>query len=211
MAFEKSVFINCPFDADYIVLLRPLIFTLVYLDFEPRLSQTKSSSQIRINLIKRHIRESMFGIHDLSRCRPLKEGEFPRFNMPYELGLDIGCIEYGGKKFKHKKILILEKEKYYYKQVLSDIGGQDIENHNDDPKMLVKKVRNWFSALNESKETYPGPSEIWIDFLKFSNGLNLKLKARGYTESDINEMPVADYIKFVNNWVKGDQKLMQAD
>ena len=104
MPFEKNVFINCPFDADFVVLLRALLFTILYFDFEPKLSQTKSSSDIRINQIKKYIGESKYSIHDLSRSRPLQENDLPRFNMPYELGLDIGCAEWGKGKYKNKRI-----------------------------------------------------------------------------------------------------------
>jgi len=103
MPFQSNVFINCPFDNEYKPLLKSLIFAVLYLDFEPQLSQTISSSSIRINQIKEYIRNSKYGIHDLSRSKPLKKNELPRFNMPYELGLDIGCCEYGGRKFSKKK------------------------------------------------------------------------------------------------------------
>jgi hypothetical protein len=103
MPFESNVFINCPFDNDYKLLLRPLLFTVLYLGYKPRLSQTQSSSDIRINQIKSFIRDSKFGIHDLSRCKPLKVGDLPRFNMPYELGLDIGCLEFGSRNLKQRK------------------------------------------------------------------------------------------------------------
>jgi hypothetical protein len=103
MPFESNVFINCPFDNDYKLLLRPLLFTVLYLGYKPRLSQTQSSSDIRINQIKSFIRDSKFGIHDLSRCKPLKVGYLPRFNMPYELGLDIGCLEFGSRNLKQRK------------------------------------------------------------------------------------------------------------
>ncbi len=33
---EKNVFINCPFDPEYYPLLRPLLFTIVYLGFNPK-------------------------------------------------------------------------------------------------------------------------------------------------------------------------------
>src|SRR6266487_6297312 len=108
MPFENNVFINCPFDEDYKPLLKSLIFTILYLKFEPKISQTISSSTIRINQIKKYIRDSKYSVHDLSRCKPMKKNDLPRFNMPYELGLDIGCSEYGGKKFAAKKDLILE-------------------------------------------------------------------------------------------------------
>ena len=139
MAFETNVFVNCPFDRDYTPLLRGLTFTLLYLKLEPKLSQTISSSTIRINQIKLHIRSSKYGIHDISRSKPMKKNELPRFNMPYELGLDIGCSEFGGKKFAGKRALILETERYHYHKVISDISGQDIESHNDDPKNFNTK------------------------------------------------------------------------
>jgi len=28
--FDKNVFINCPFDQEYLSLLRPLLFTILY-------------------------------------------------------------------------------------------------------------------------------------------------------------------------------------
>jgi hypothetical protein len=200
MPFETNVFINCPFDSAYKPLLRPLLFTVLYLNLEPKLSQTRSSSVIRINQIKQFIRQSRFGIHDLSRCRPLRKNELPRLNMPYELGLDIGCAEYGGKKHKTKKILILETERYYYQQVISDIAGQDIEDHQDDPKTMVKKIRNWYSAVDETNHI-ASTNSIWFAYNQFYEDLKNELMANGYTAEDIEEMPVIDLIKFAKDWI----------
>ena len=38
MAFERNVFVNCPFDPQYLPLLRPLLFTIIYLGLKPRLT-----------------------------------------------------------------------------------------------------------------------------------------------------------------------------
>lgn len=181
-------------------MLRALVFTLLYLELEPNLSQTLSSSSIRINQIKQHIRNCKYSIHDLSRSRPMKKGELPRFNMPYELGLDIGASEYGEKKFRGKKTLILEVERYHYQKVLSDIAGQDIEHHNGDPKTLVLKVRNWLSA-NMHTKIIPGQQEIWAAFNRFDDNLNTNLSST-YSEQEIAEMPVSDYIKFAKGWIR---------
>ncbi|MDT0650849.1 hypothetical protein [Autumnicola edwardsiae] len=199
MAFEQNVFINCPFDKDFKPLLKALIFELIYLGFSPKLSQTLSSSSIRVNQIKSLIKNCKYSIHDLSRSKAMKKGELPRFNMPYELGLDIGALEYGSRKLKTKRILILETNKYHYQKVISDIAGQDIENHNDDPKTLITKVRNWFSA-NFTEETIAGPSEIWIAYNQFIDDLNSSLSLT-YAEDEIQEMPIGDFIKFSTDWV----------
>jgi molybdopterin converting factor small subunit len=199
MAFEQNVFINCPFDNDFKPLLKALVFELIYLGFSPKLSQTLSSSSIRVNQIKDLIKTCKFGIHDLSRSKAMVVGESPRFNMPYELGLDIGALEYGSRKLKTKRILILETERFHYQKVISDIAGQDIENHNDDPKTLITKVRNWFSA-NFPEETIVGQRVIWIAYNQFIDDLNTSLSAT-YTEVEIEEMPIGDFIKFATDWI----------
>jgi len=42
--FSTNIFINCPFDKDYKSLLRPILFTIVYLGFNPRLASERSDS-----------------------------------------------------------------------------------------------------------------------------------------------------------------------
>jgi hypothetical protein len=201
MPFESNVFLNCPFDDDFRTLLQPLVFTVLYFELEPKISRTQSSSYIRINQIKQHIRESKFGIHDLSRSKPMKRNELPRFNMPYELGLDIGCSEYGGRKYRDKRILILETERYHYQKVISDIAGQDIENHDDDPATLVRKVRNWFSTADNTT-TYPRANIIWIGYNQFYDDMTRTLSAEGFTAAEIEDMPISDFIKFARRWIK---------
>lgn len=199
MAFEKNVFINCPFDKEYTTLLKALVFTLIYLELEPHLSQTSSSSTIRIHQIKQLIRMCKFGIHDLSRNKAMEEGELPRFNMPYELGLDIGAAEYGNKQLRTKKILILDTERYHYQKVLSDIAGQDIASHNNDAQTLIKKIRNWMSVNTEHKIIVPH-SEIWTAFNQFTDDL-LSTLIPTFTSEDIDEMTISDYIKFAKDWI----------
>ncbi len=200
MPFETNVFINCPFDKDYVPLLKSLVFTIIYCGFEPQLSITRSGANIRINEIKKLIKGSKYSVHDLSRCKPMKIGELPRFNVPYELGLDIGCFEYGGAKLKRKVILILETEKFHYQKVLSDIAGQDIQDHNDEPKKVIQKVRHWL-ATNNIHTSFDGPTEIWNSFNLFNSDLNATLSSN-FTKHEIEEMSVVEYMKFTKNWVK---------
>jgi hypothetical protein len=35
MPFHKNVFVNCPFDSDYLSLLRPLLFSLTKFWYRP--------------------------------------------------------------------------------------------------------------------------------------------------------------------------------
>ncbi len=199
--FSKNVFINYPFDKDYITLIKPLVFTLIYLEFKPQISKTISSGNIRVNEIQKLIKISKFSIHDLSRSRPTKENGIPRFNMPFELGLDIGCKYYGGSPFSKKRFIVLEKTRHYYKKVLSDISGQDIKSHNNNPKILISRIRDWFSD-NDGRKNLPGGSEIWIVYNQFISDLYLKLKDKSYSDKDIREIPIGDFIKFARIWIR---------
>ena len=52
MAFKDNVFINCPFDAQFLDLLRPLLFTVVYLKLVPRIAlEAMDSGKVRIEKI----------------------------------------------------------------------------------------------------------------------------------------------------------------
>ncbi|MFN8721431.1 MAG: hypothetical protein ACK5YI_11420, partial [Rhodospirillales bacterium] len=61
----------------------------------PRLAlEALDSGYPRIDKILRLVEESKFGIHDLSRIRAKRKGDYFRLNMPFELGLDVGCRAY---------------------------------------------------------------------------------------------------------------------
>lgn len=201
MKHNTNVFINCPFDKEYRPLLRSLVFTLLYLDFIPNLSSNQSSSTVRIEEIKRLIKKSKYGIHDISRCKPMTNGDLPRFNMPFELGLDIGCLAFGNSKQKTKKILILESKRYFFQKVLSDIAGQDISSHKDSPQELIGKVRNWLLE-NNAKKHFHNPSRIWYAYNQFGSDLVEKLQERKYSKNEIEGMPNSEYVKFCKDWLK---------
>ncbi|MCZ2845267.1 MAG: hypothetical protein O2U61_02015, partial [Candidatus Bathyarchaeota archaeon] len=114
---SKSVFVNCPFDNEYFKLLKPLLFTLIYIGLKPRISETSDSREVRLHKIKEMMEDSKFSIHDLSRMEPLTEDKLPRFNMPFECGIDFGIKLSNPQKYQNKKFLILEKEQYRYQRV----------------------------------------------------------------------------------------------
>jgi hypothetical protein len=95
--FQRSVFINCPFDAEYAPILQAVAFCVVYLGYHPRLAPENPGNAVaRLDRITELISQSKYGIHDLSRCKSTAVGEYARMNMPFELGLDHACRKYGG-------------------------------------------------------------------------------------------------------------------
>ncbi|MEP6747257.1 MAG: hypothetical protein ABJB86_06010 [Bacteroidota bacterium] len=212
MAFESNVFINCPFDQFYVPLLQPLLFTVLYFDLNPLIAETQSSGQVRVEQIKKLIIRSKYSIHDISRSEALKEKDLPRFNMPFEMGLDLGCQSFGKGKMQFKKSLVLEKTKHHYLKVISDIGGQDIENHDDEPKILVRKVRNWFASVLHNHQ--PSPSLIWDAYNDFLTNLKERLKKESFSVDDIESLPFSNFILLAREWIalhKNDPKKNQSN
>ena len=199
--FGSNVFINCPFDEDYYPLLRPLLFTIIYLGFNPRIASERfDSAENRIDKIAGLIRESKYSIHDLSRLIATKAGDFSRMNMPFELGVEYGSRLFGPSQMKDKRCLILEKARYEFMKALSDLSGVDIKSHANEPDEVVRAVRDWF-VETVGLRGIPSPTVIWYRFTDFTSDFYDARAAEGFTDEDLNMMPVPEYIDFIKEWV----------
>lgn len=200
-SFDASVFINCPFDEQYQPLLRALLFTVRRLGLEPRIaSESLDSGRPRLGKILDLIRACRFAVHDLSRIRAEEPGDFQRMNMPFELGLDIGCRNYGAGKLRRKCCLILESEKYRFQRAISDISNCDIGSHENKPELLVSRVRNWL--VTESLGRGPSASEIWYDYNMFWDYLRRRLAAERFTDSEIQALPIPEFVEHLDAWLR---------
>jgi hypothetical protein len=132
---------------------------------------------------------------------PIRTGDLPRFNMPFELGLDFGGRYFGPKALTSKRCLILEKERYRFQKILSDISGSDIRAHNSDPEMLVRNVRNWI--FDNVRKDIRSATKIWQRYNKFLSSFESSVKDEGFTKKDIDEMPVTEIIYFIRSWIEG--------
>lgn len=201
MSFERSVFVNCPFDEAFFPLLRPLLFTIIFLGLKPRIAlEASDSGEARLEKILALIRASKFGIHDLSRCEASRAGELYRLNMPFELGLDFGCRTYGRSQLREKKSLVLEAESYRYKAALSDLSGADIEAHKNDPYKVVTAVRNWLRNVAVSNAA--GAAKIWSAFNDFMAKNYDDLVEEGFSAADIEALPVFELMERMTAWTE---------
>ena len=118
--------------------------------------------------------------------------------MPLELGIFLGAKKFGAEEQKKKKGLILDTERYRYQQFMSDIAGQDIQAHNDAPKIIVTVVRNWLRSASR-RETIPSGSIIWESYEEFTEKLpQTAREARLIPE----ELVFNDYTLLVAQWLK---------
>jgi hypothetical protein len=200
--FGRNVFINCPFDAEYFPLLKPLLFAVLHLGFTPRIALERSDSgEQRIQKICELIRASQFSIHDLSRLQAGRKNEFYRLNMPFELGIEYGCRHFAVDHLRDKRCLILEKGRFDFMKALSDLSGVDIKNHGSDPARLVRCVRDWFVETAGLRRV-EGSTAIWYEYNLFAEEFYSRRQAEGFSEEDLDMMPVPEYTDFIRDWVR---------
>lgn len=187
--YQRSVFINCPFDEGYAPLLRAIVFAVVDCGFAPRCALERSdASEIRIQKIYRVIGDCALGIHDLSRTHLDMRTQLPRFNMPLELGIFLGAKFLGEGKQHQKACLVFDEQPYRYQMYLSDVAGQDIDWHGNNPKNVIRRVRDWLASL--AADHVPSGSIVWDHYRTFQGELRhrcaqLKQRPEELTYNDL--------------------------
>ncbi|MGB0788276.1 MAG: hypothetical protein ACPG7E_07310 [Marinirhabdus sp.] len=203
MPFEQNIFINCPFDSAYKPILQTLVFGSVYLGYRPLLSETVNAANSRISGIQKLIAQAKYSVHDLSRMESSKKNELARFNMPFELGIDIGCRKFGKKNHRTKCFLIFDKERYRYQQAISDISGNDIEVHENEPEIALRKFRNWIRKIEERH--IDSANKIWRLYNEFMGDFYDVAREDELSKDDMDEMPWDEFCYYIGEWVMGRQ------
>jgi O-succinylbenzoate synthase len=196
--YYGNVFINCPFDTEYEEFLRAITFTVTKCGLVLRCAkEIDESSSVRIENIIKLITDCKYSIHDLSRVSLDKTSDLPRFNMPLELGICIGAMKFGIKKHKEKEYLIIESKQFDSKKFISDLSGQDVKNHNNNPEEAIKCVRNWLAHKVEFP--IPSASLIIAEYNEFLTQLPELGKENNWIE---NELTFNEHTSLVYNWLK---------
>ena len=155
---DKSVFINCPYDAAYTPLLDALIFATVCCGFVPRSAvELGAVAEPRMERILRTLFDSRYSIHDLSRSRGEGEEGFARLNMPLELGIAMArWYSTRGTEQQHDWLLLISSG-HPYQHFLSDLSGFDPAHHDGTVQTLVPKVMLWLASRpNAIPSSTPG-------------------------------------------------------
>jgi hypothetical protein len=196
--YDTSIFFNCPFDQSYKSVFDALIFAAFDCGYVPRCAlEIDDAGQVRIEKILAIVRACRLGVHDISRTELDSVNQLPRFNMPFELGLFVGATRFGAGDQRCKVCLILDRERYRFQKFISDIAGQDIASHRDDPEEAIKALRKWLSSL-PMREALPGGAAIVRRYQIFRSQLPGIL---GKLQLEDNEVTFADYANIVAEWL----------
>ena len=199
--YDQSVFINCPFDSAYEPLLHGLIFAVHHMSMEPKSALGSiDGGQPRFDKILSLIENCKYSIHDISRTEVDPSHSLPRFNVPFELGLDLGCKRYGKRHHKEKTTLILDVDHYRCRTFISDIAGFDIEGHSGSIAKAMTAVRNWLRHTSDTiRFEVPSGATIYTRYQAFQ----LDLPKTCYDMNwDVDNLPFADYSWAAYDWIK---------
>lgn len=159
------------------------------------------SGEVRLEKIKELILESRIGIHDLSRCKSADKGEYYRFNMPFELALDLAAREFNPtEKLRRKVILILEEERYSVQKALSDLSFSDPKCHKGEPEELVYQLRDWFYEIGY--KNIGSPSSLWDSYNFFYADLYDRKINEGFKPKDVDRLTVLEFLDEIKEWCK---------
>jgi hypothetical protein len=199
--YDRSVFVNCPFDDAYRHLFEAVVFAVHDCGYMARCAlEVDDASEVRIDKIAKIISDCRFGIHDISRTDADSATSLPRFNMPLELGLFLGAKRFGRAQQKLKICLILDVERYRYQKFISDIAGQDIAAHSGDNGTVIRIVRDWLSSATTKSVKIPGGRAMSARYNAFRRQLPALCKK---VHMRIDELTFNDYVTQVEEWLKG--------
>jgi hypothetical protein len=184
---RRNVFLNVPFDDDYVPLFDALVFTITACGYRARCAlEEDDSGDIRLDKLIRLIRESPRSIHDLSRIE-LGQNELPRFNMPFELGLALGVKRFGGRVYRSYSIKIMVTEPYRLPAYLLDLGGNDPAAHRSDPRQVIGIVRDYLHNTPKGG-ILPGRASLIETFEAFRSTLPNIARGIKFQPNEINAL-----------------------
>lgn len=206
--YDRNVFINCAFDGTFLNIFRAIVYTIHDCGFIARCAlETGNGEGVRIDKIVKIIQDCRYGIHDLSCVEITDDSPLPRYNMPYELGIFMGCKYYGESYHKKKNFLVLDSEPHRYKRMISDLAGYDFPAHMNDVLITVGLVRDWLSEAASKK--LPGTIYYKERYQRFMEVLPLLCQSM---KADVNTLGFKDYYALVSVWIQNENsKILDED
>lgn len=205
LPFERCIFVNSPFDNDFLPILQAILFAIHDCGFIARIAvEDTGSNETRLDKIARIIRESRYSIHDISRVEITPASPLPRFNMAFECGLALGAIRYGA--MPGRDFLFMSSEPHQDKLTLSDLAGQDSKAHKNDPKTAVGAIRSFLSAKNTKARTR-GPAAIWNRYQRFHSNLPHLAARLELTMAEVLGFEfLRDFLQITALWIEADAR-----
>jgi hypothetical protein len=96
-------------------------------------------------------------------------GGLPRFNMPLELGLFLGAVQYGTDAQRLKQCLVIDADRNRYRDFISDLSGHDIKSHANVLAQAIAAVRDFLRGASGVR--LPGGKAVAALHARFATDL----------------------------------------
>ena len=101
---------------------------------------------------------------------------------------------------RRKLCLILDRERYRYQRYCSDLAGQDVWAHADDPRVVIRVVRDWLrNASVGMGSSIPGGSRIAERYDRFTAELPTLCQAAHLHQ---DELIFNDFMALLEEWLQ---------
>jgi hypothetical protein len=159
--YERSVFINCPYDPGFADLFHAIVFTVIAFGFVPRSArESEGEAETRIDRISETLAQCKYSIHDLSRFTGEGTGNIARFNMPLELGIAIALrYERRGTGRPHNWRVLVPRG-YAYQRFVSDLAGFDPSMHDLTVPSIIGAVASWLDLQEDVPSPVPSARRV---------------------------------------------------
>ncbi|MFB3910450.1 MAG: hypothetical protein ACE15D_18830 [Candidatus Eisenbacteria bacterium] len=149
---ERSVFINCPFTADYTPMFDAVVFSSLACGFLPRCAlESGSVSVSRMDRILGAMSASKYSIHDLTLCKGQGDLNLARFNMPLELGIAMAQrFASTPESPDTHDWLVLVPTDHVYQRVISDLAGYDPGTYDLSVEGIIPAVMSWLASRDDA-------------------------------------------------------------
>jgi hypothetical protein len=152
---RDKVFLNLPYGPKFERLFLSYICAIHAFGMIPRVTLEIPGGKSRLDRIFGLIQSCEYSVHDLS-CVQLDRAKpsTPRFNMPFELGLEVA---WRGMSSGRQKWFVMESLKYRLAKSLSDLNGTDPYIHDGTIEGVFREMGN---ALVRRKRQ-PSVLQMW--------------------------------------------------
>lgn len=155
---NEAVFLNVPYDRQFIRLYLAYIAALSAMGFVPKATLGITGNR-RLDRIAGLIESCEYSIHDLSRVQLDRHApRTPRFNMPFELGLAVAWA----KEHPRHQWFVFESTRRRLNKSLSDLDGTDAYIHDGTIRGVMREVCNAFVSSG-SQPTVPEMMTMYRD------------------------------------------------
>jgi hypothetical protein len=173
-----QVFLNYPFDSQYLKIADALNFAVVAAGLLPVCAlDLTTPDRPRLEMLVDAISNCHYSAHDLSRAQGEEDANFARMNMPIEMGLALYPALHS-QRHDHRCAFFVATPNDY-KRFASDLAGLDPQIHNGNDYTALALMYEWLRGVVPPQIFNEQPTVLVVERFKHYRERTVKLNGSG--------------------------------